>query len=603
VTMADTTSDGDPYYRLVSNKKHAKKPRTEQEEPEEPVCLTETSIRITFKKPIKSGTEINVAATVQQLFTTMKSADPLIQVLTLDRQASFRPNNDDFPSNETKFKQFFLVHPRSNNPVYKNQLTIGCILKTAKSISNLKDTEVDNLKLIDWLVLKKIFLEDDTLGHDLTKVIGFLLQVHPRVVNHDALKETLVTKLQAINIDPQQVIDLDSTAADHYQRVMDSGDHVETYVPPFTLFSTVISNTQETKKATTRTVGVKCSAKHHALLRELFTQLFTNPPSEIAYIRFSLSGILTVIGATAYQNLIRDNNKHFDTLATIPIAGITNTHLDLDIPIHDPQDPNKRMTIREILLANDWCSTVETTHIDGRLLLTTTKHNLVEARQWLDENLEPLFLHHLSKNPQFQPHPEFNIPRRTDRISVNSTTQKYAEKLVNSIPTYTNTATDKDKFSKFPTKHNSKNPKYVFDKKEFPKLSKTHSSTTATTSNQSLAQKETNTATSTKQPEKTNTSADKIPIDFKAMQAQIQKNLEKDFTALLNAKFEDFHSDVKDSFAKLDTRYDTLHTDVTELGNMVKMLMTQQQRMHETLESLQNNLKAPSPRRGGDGRA
>jgi len=171
---------------------------------------------------------------------------------------------------------------------------------------------------------------------------------------------------------------------------------------------------------------------------------------------------------------------------------------------------------------------------------------------------------------------------------------KYAEKLVNSIPTYTNTATDKDKFSKFPTKHQGKNPKYVFDKKEFPKLSKTNLSTTDTTSNQSPVQKDNHTETATKQPTKTTNSSDKIPINFKVMQAQIQKNLEKDFTVLLYAKFKDFHSDVKDSFAKLNTRYDTLHTDVTELGNTVNMLMKQQQRMHETLESLQNNIKSPS---------
>jgi len=49
------------------------------------------------------------------------------------------------------------------------------------------------------------------------------------------------------------------------------------------------------------------------------------------------------------------------------------------------------MTIQEILLANDWCSTIETTHIVGPLLLTTTQFNLKEACQWLNENLELLF--------------------------------------------------------------------------------------------------------------------------------------------------------------------------------------------------------------------
>jgi len=281
--MTDTTSDGNPYH-LISDKKHAKKARTDHEEHEELVRLTETPLRITFKKPIKSGTEINVAATVKLLFTTMRNANPLLQVAALNHQATFRLTNDDFPTNEIRFKQFFLVHPRSNNPAYKNQLMIGCILKTAKTISTLKETAVDNIKFIDWLIQHKIFIEDNSLGHDITKVIGFLLRVHLRVVNRDALKEMLATKLQALSITPQQVIALDPMATDHYQIAMDSGDHVDTYVPPFEIFSMVISNTHNGEKATTQAIGIKCSAKHHALFRELFTQLFTNLPSDIAHI-------------------------------------------------------------------------------------------------------------------------------------------------------------------------------------------------------------------------------------------------------------------------------------------------------------------------------
>jgi len=426
--------------------------------------------------------------------------------------------------------------------------------------------------------------------------------VESRVVNRDALKEKLTNKLQALNIAPQQVIALDSTATDHYQIAMDSGDHVDTYVPPFEIFSTIISNTHDGKKATTHAIGIKCSAKHHALFRELFTQLFTNPPSDIAHIRFSLSGIITVIGAAAYQNLIRDNNKHFDTLATVPVAGITNQHLELDIHIADPKEPNKRMTIREILLANDWCSTIETTHIDSRLLLTTTRFNLKDARLWLDKNLEPLFTRYLTKNPQYQPHTEFPIPRRMDRISVNPTTQQYAEKLMNSIPNYTANATDKDKFSKFPIKHHDKNPKYKFDDKQFRKLSTPQSSTGTPNSNNRPDASEKKEPVS-KKPAPAKSTTDNNPVDFKALQAQIQKNLEKDFTLLINAKFEDFHLDIRASFNKLDTCYDKLNTTVTDLSNTIKMLTQQQQHLSDTLDAIQNNLRHPSSSRGGDGHA
>jgi len=218
-----------------------------------------TSIRITFKKPVKSGTEINVAATIKQLFSTMKSANLHLTILALDWQATFRPNNDVFPTNEAKFKQFFLVHPYSKNLAYKNHIMIGCLLQSSQTLVNLKETELTSGNLLAWLTQHKIFIEANTLGYEVTKVIGFLLWVHPHVVHCDALQEKLTLKLQALSINPKKVIALYSAATEHYQLAMDSGDHVDTYVPPFELFSTVISNTFETKHVNTHAIGVKCN--------------------------------------------------------------------------------------------------------------------------------------------------------------------------------------------------------------------------------------------------------------------------------------------------------------------------------------------------------
>jgi len=59
------------------------------------------------------------------------------------------------------------------------------------------------------------------------------------------------------------------------------------------------------------------------------------------------------------------------------------------------------MTLQEIIMENDWCNTIETTHVDGRLLLTTTKLHLSAARKWLDESLEALFIKYLPKIHDF----------------------------------------------------------------------------------------------------------------------------------------------------------------------------------------------------------
>ncbi len=449
--MTDSTPDGEPY-QLASYQKHPKKARTDQVVQEEEKNKTENSLRIIFKKPLKSGTDINVAANVKLWINTMMKADATIDVLGFDRQAVFHPSTNDFPSKEDKFKQFFLLHQRSNNPALKNQLTIGCILRSNQSISELKNATVDNGTLLNWLNNHRIFIKADNLGHENTKVVGFLLKVHPRIVHRDALKETLVSNLQNLAIDPQTVIDLDKSATEHHQHAMDSGDHIATYVPPFELFSTVISHTQDNKTVSTRTLGIKCSANHHTLMRELLSQLFTKPTTEIAHIQFSLSGVISLIGIDAYRNLIRANNKHFDNIATVPIVGITNDHLDIDIHIADPVNPNRRMTLREILMDTPWCHSIETTKTDGRILIVTTKANVQDARAWVDISLEPLFTRYLPKNPRFRPHAEYPIPIRTDRIQPSATTNDYAAKLASSIPTNLSTGKDTDKFSKFPAK-------------------------------------------------------------------------------------------------------------------------------------------------------
>jgi len=89
---------------------------------------------------------------------------------------------------------------------------------------------------------------------------------------------------------------------------------------------------------------------HYALLCKLFLKLFTQPPSIIAYIQFSLICIISIIGPEAYCNLILKNNQYFDKLVTIPITGITNEHLDSNIPVANPSDPHKQMTLSDKFL-------------------------------------------------------------------------------------------------------------------------------------------------------------------------------------------------------------------------------------------------------------
>jgi len=101
--------DSNPY-QLASYQKHPKKACTDQVEQEDTQNKTETLLHIIFKKPLKSGTDINVAANVKLLMETMTKANPVLAVIGFDQQAVYHLSKNDFPSKEDKFKQFFLLH-------------------------------------------------------------------------------------------------------------------------------------------------------------------------------------------------------------------------------------------------------------------------------------------------------------------------------------------------------------------------------------------------------------------------------------------------------------------------------------------------------------
>jgi len=244
------------------------------------------------------------------------------------------------------------------------------------------------------------------------------------------------------------------------------------------------------------------------------------------------------------------------------VAGITNDHLDIAIQIADCKDPNKHMMLWEIILENDWCSTIKTTHTNGRLLFTTTKLHLPDACQWIDNSLGR-FTKFLPQNPQFQLHPDYPVPRHTDRINLNPTTKQYAEKLLTGIPTYAAAVIDKNKFSKFPTKHHDKTLRYVYDDRNFPTLkslpaplqAEASTSTTITTENQTWPSE------TTVKPAATQNSS-KHKVDLKAIQAELKKSLATDFAKLIKAVLTNFQANMKSSFEKLDHRYDELSTTV-----------------------------------------
>jgi len=321
VTMMDFMLDGE-LYKLVSHQNAPKKAHMDHVEATDEENKTETLLLITFKKPLKTGTEINVAANVIMLLDTMMKADPMLAVLTLDRQATFHPKNNALPSNEDKFKHFFLVHPQSSNPAFKNQISIGCILRSTKSVADIKATTIDNVSILDWLHTKKIFIKTDNLGHDTTKVVGILLCIHPEKSSRKhysltfktspsiRIKSSTWTKWPSTTTSMPWIVAIISLHMFHHSNLSRWFSDIPTRPLPLPL----------------EPLPFKCNTPHYVLLRELFSLLFTKPSPAIAHIQFSLSGIIMLIGPGAYCNLLQDNNKYFNNLITVPVAGVWGTY-------------------------------------------------------------------------------------------------------------------------------------------------------------------------------------------------------------------------------------------------------------------------------------
>jgi len=68
------------------------------------------------------------------------------------------------------------------------------------------------------------------------------------------------------------------------------------------------------------------------------------------------------------------------------------------------------------------------------LLLASTKNQLMNACQWLDQNLGPLFTKHFPKNTWFHELSDGMIPRWLDKIVTSEATENYAKKLMTTIP-------------------------------------------------------------------------------------------------------------------------------------------------------------------------
>jgi len=76
--------------------------------------------------------------------------------------------------------------------------------------------------------------------------------------------------------------------------------------------------------------------------------------------------------------------------------------------------------LMDILLVNEWCMNIELTETEGKIFIITTKQDINHGWRWLDTNLPPLFMKHLTKNQHFMPDNQNPIAWCNDQVRHNT---------------------------------------------------------------------------------------------------------------------------------------------------------------------------------------
>jgi len=203
-------------------------------------------------------------------------------------------------------------------------------------------------------------------------------------------------------------------------------------VPLFEVYSTTpVGYGTGMSRVATRAMCIKSMVKDGKLLHKLLLHMKINA-NAFPSIKYIPVGMASTIGSIPYMNLIQQNNVDLTSVATIAVAGIQDKMLNLEIPVQQAGN-RKTQTLREILMATDWCTQIEPMQTPGRILLITTKSNLDQGRQWLDDNLPALFTTFLPKNPKFIPDDETPIAHRINMRAANKTLAEYVEALCQGI--------------------------------------------------------------------------------------------------------------------------------------------------------------------------
>jgi len=379
-----------------------------------PKPSTKTTYKATYNPIPKTKT----------LMMTLAEIDHGLAVTSIDGKSTLIIKDDTFPKSEEQFKKFFTYDWEPNG----TKVRLGCNINGNQTLNHLKHAVKPN-RLIQWLRQERVFLEADQLGIGKTKTVGYFTNIHPRIVNRTSTKDKIYETLNTTIINPEEAAKLDSTLQDLINAMQENGDDATVHCPVFELFQTTIG-IGNNPRVETDVLGIKCQASKAALLREFLLQT-SQTLEQQGLGKFIPAGLANVIGTETMTSIIRSNNQYLKSITTVPINGLPADALKIEITVADdtPEKDRVPITVHNYLLNAEWCHGLEPTGREGRYLLITTYSQIAAAREWLDKNLESLFVDYLPNYGTFNPIEGHAFPTRGDKPRFSHQLGTYADQL------------------------------------------------------------------------------------------------------------------------------------------------------------------------------
>jgi len=355
------------------------------------------------------------------LFQTMLKDEPSLVLQTPSNNHQIILATALLPTGEKEFKKYFKVSTAQSKQKQSSHVCIGCHVMSNRSLGNIKHKSANGC-LLKWLKNEPVFLKSDGLGIDRPVTIRYFTKIAADLTHLTNFRDHLANQLLLIDINAETAVDLAPHLKEAQLEAMSNSDEYAMILPEFEIYCTHLTHGREPSQVTTDVHGIKCAPHNVKLLNEFLTRMAAATNNQWDGM-FVPKGAVPLLGPQTYEQILKDNNFFLTTVATVPINLEYHAwFVMINETLASDTDP---LSLYDHLLRKPWFLQIE--EVDRhKCLLVTTKPNLPEAREWVDNNLEPLIRQSIPAgiNP-----PTSQLPRRLDKPVHSASSQSYANVL------------------------------------------------------------------------------------------------------------------------------------------------------------------------------